>query len=780
MAEGSYRGLPSSTRTGIDSAVRFQSRPSTALQNAFQMAAQMGQGNMGSTLDDAQYGGGAASVDVSNPLPFGSNLPTAGYQGADAIMGNNPAPINIGDWQSQMPAAFNQNSGNYGYESASRLLDQLSQQNSGTGGLVNETVGFNQGSLVPGGFQNTPNSPYGQGLLGEALPIWQASQMEKADQAERDRIRNSIFQTQTYNEGQDTRDMQDARMQDFLNGVSQLSPEEQARYSREAEDLQTAMDRLQIQKSDSLDSLARQKGDLYETYGIESPYLEGQIARENERWNLAEQNIRLQLEGLEVQLQLATEGLDSTVANRAAVQGSFDWRQGFVDPQYENAVGAARNMLAEAMPASQQISADTQAAVGTTYEDATARTLGLKGQEIDPAAAAALTAKVGDQKGLFDQLFAERGVTDQKLLGAQQKVAVGQAGYEKIADLAKNERERTLTDAQFAVQERDDQVAQYEAGRQLSVGRVSAKMEELGHRDALAGLKNRKNLLDLNLSQNVDAMSEKERELKRDTGWMLEDLIQGQERNGLDRQQAEDAAMAEYMSMDAADYATTVTASHFDRKYSQYSEGFRNQAAGYVDSLITQGYETPENIKSIVEAQDWPPEVKEMVVEGVATYMEATRQFGLDEAASLSKSAATAASNVDRRNFDESTLVAIGGGSGRLARPAAQGWELARQAAMSDRVTLDYSDTYRSYNTQAQAYATFKATYNPRTGQGLNLAGNYVPSIASPEGSKHTAGTAVDIKSQSAITWMKQNGAKYGWANTVKSEPWHWEYVGVK
>ncbi len=59
---------------------------------------------------------------------------------------------------------------------------------------------------------------------------------------------------------------------------------------------------------------------------------------------------------------------------------------------------------------------------------------------------------------------------------------------------------------------------------------------------------------------------------------------------------------------------------------------------------------------------------------------------------------------------------------------------------------------------------------------------------AAPGTSNHGTGTAIDlcggsaVKSTSTYTWLRANGARYGWTNpewarTTLPEPWHWEYT---
>ena len=51
---------------------------------------------------------------------------------------------------------------------------------------------------------------------------------------------------------------------------------------------------------------------------------------------------------------------------------------------------------------------------------------------------------------------------------------------------------------------------------------------------------------------------------------------------------------------------------------------------------------------------------------------------------------------------------------------------------------------------------------------------------AKPGFSNHQSGHALDIDTwpDGVLPWLKANAARFGFTNTVRSEPWHWEYSG--
>ena len=89
-------------------------------------------------------------------------------------------------------------------------------------------------------------------------------------------------------------------------------------------------------------------------------------------------------------------------------------------------------------------------------------------------------------------------------------------------------------------------------------------------------------------------------------------------------------------------------------------------------------------------------------------------------------------------------------------------YEDARRAG----ITLHVISGFRTMAQQQHLYNLYKA------GKG-NLA-------APPGYSNHQGGIAVDVQvgstSSSTYKWLAANAHKYGFARTVPSEPWHWEY----
>jgi D-alanyl-D-alanine carboxypeptidase len=108
-------------------------------------------------------------------------------------------------------------------------------------------------------------------------------------------------------------------------------------------------------------------------------------------------------------------------------------------------------------------------------------------------------------------------------------------------------------------------------------------------------------------------------------------------------------------------------------------------------------------------------------------------------------------------------LTSIGNGH-RMWTPAARQYEQLSAAAARDGVTIGITDSYRTYESQVDL-AERKGLYS----QG-GLA-------ATPGTSDHGWGRSLDLKlDSSALAWMRENGATYGFKEDVPRESWHWTY----
>lgn len=113
-------------------------------------------------------------------------------------------------------------------------------------------------------------------------------------------------------------------------------------------------------------------------------------------------------------------------------------------------------------------------------------------------------------------------------------------------------------------------------------------------------------------------------------------------------------------------------------------------------------------------------------------------------------------------------LTTIGGTSHRLWTPAAGAFDTMLAAARADGVDIGITDSYRTYDSQVDLVQR----------KGLYSEGGLA---AKPGTSDHGWGMSLDLKlDASALSWMRANGATYGFAEDVPREPWHWTYQGPK
>lgn len=112
----------------------------------------------------------------------------------------------------------------------------------------------------------------------------------------------------------------------------------------------------------------------------------------------------------------------------------------------------------------------------------------------------------------------------------------------------------------------------------------------------------------------------------------------------------------------------------------------------------------------------------------------------------------------------ESALSPVGAGGHRLFAPAAQALTTMIDAAARDGVTIGITDTYRTYETQVDLVRR----------KGLYSQGGLA---ATPGTSDHGWGLATDLRlDDRALTWMRTNAGRFGFAEDTPREPWHWAY----
>lgn len=141
----------------------------------------------------------------------------------------------------------------------------------------------------------------------------------------------------------------------------------------------------------------------------------------------------------------------------------------------------------------------------------------------------------------------------------------------------------------------------------------------------------------------------------------------------------------------------------------------------------------------------------------------------LDTQMTKAADAADATTRADLERFGNGRIPAgalqpIGVGNHRLWGPAAQAFTRMKADASAAGVDIGVTDSYRSYDQQVDV-ARRKGLYS----QG-GLA-------ATPGTSDHGWGMSLDLDLDNrAQAWMRANAGRYGFAEDVPREPWHWTF----
>jgi hypothetical protein len=126
------------------------------------------------------------------------------------------------------------------------------------------------------------------------------------------------------------------------------------------------------------------------------------------------------------------------------------------------------------------------------------------------------------------------------------------------------------------------------------------------------------------------------------------------------------------------------------------------------------------------------------------------------------------------RSFTKQGLIKAGGGvrrdDGKMAVFLPVAAQAMRRMLGDMRAAgiggVKFSGTYRSWEAQMKYWQEYQST------------GKGAP-IAHPDNSKHPKGLAADFNlgsNKGILKWLRANAHRYGWKETVKGEPWHWEF----
>lgn len=106
-----------------------------------------------------------------------------------------------------------------------------------------------------------------------------------------------------------------------------------------------------------------------------------------------------------------------------------------------------------------------------------------------------------------------------------------------------------------------------------------------------------------------------------------------------------------------------------------------------------------------------------------------------------------------------------------VEKQTANAFWVMREAAAADGVDIHINSGFRTMEEQEYFYMC---------GPDGCCCCNSCNLAAAPGYSNHQSGHALDLSTSNAgvYSWLAANGADYGWANTVPSEDWHWEWWG--
>lgn len=104
-----------------------------------------------------------------------------------------------------------------------------------------------------------------------------------------------------------------------------------------------------------------------------------------------------------------------------------------------------------------------------------------------------------------------------------------------------------------------------------------------------------------------------------------------------------------------------------------------------------------------------------------------------------------------------------------MARPTANAFWAMREAAAKDGIDLRIRSGFRTREQQAFLYQCYRT-----------CSCNQCSPAAKPGYSRHESGSALDLElsSPEVHPWLVRHGKTFGFRQTVRREPWHWEYRG--
>ena len=397
-----------------------------------------------------------------------------------------------------------------------------------------------------------------------------------------------------------------------------LDPQDQLYFDRLSQDIDLDFQRAMEDAQANLAALERRRDDMLAIYGVKSPYLDAQIEREQERWQLQQQELKLRAEKAKANVAEAQRNQVLTVANRSAIAGAYDDYRAILDPLIQAAIGEAGGYFEQQRDGSLAIESNENEAIAGTYRQGVTETLdglGYSGEPIDQAALSAALEISNFGKFELSELSQARARGDESVARAMEDFLVADATSFGASDRASMARRSAETDANFSVMEENALQAVRDALQAQELTTNDARLAELGFEGRMAGLQEDRQLMDLGIQQDLADVRANIGLLNQDQQRVYEDMVIARERMGEDRDMAESKALAELLNMDANGYGERTAEAYLETALEGYTPGRKQALAATVADFLDQ------NITSGAGAQ---AQLEALVVEGTISQAEAS------------------------------------------------------------------------------------------------------------------------------------------------------------
>ncbi len=121
------------------------------------------------------------------------------------------------------------------------------------------------------------------------------------------------------------------------------------------------------------------------------------------------------------------------------------------------------------------------------------------------------------------------------------------------------------------------------------------------------------------------------------------------------------------------------------------------------------------------------------------------------------------------RSGNAFTITVVTADGYPVEKNTANAYAVMQAAAARDGVGIRINSGFRTQQEQQYLYSCYR-----------NCNCNSCNLAAAPGYSNHQSGSALDLNTSvgAVFNWLNAHGGAYGFARTVPSEPWHWEYMG--